>query len=99
MRDVVNLWRIYALNDEKGVLICTWPHNNKPAIPITYNSETMTGFEYAFAVQLAAEGFVDQAIEVTQAIRDRFDGRKRNPCFIRLCVGERFGTRNSTYKA
>ena len=79
MRDVVNLWRIYALNDEKGVLICTWPHNNKPAIPITYNSETMTGFEYAFAVQLAAEGFVDQAIEVTQAIRDRFDGRKRNP--------------------
>ncbi len=79
MRDVVNLWRIFSLNDEKGVLICTWPHNNKPAIPLTYNTETMTGFEYAFAVQLAAEGMVEQALEITAAIRDRFDGRKRNP--------------------
>jgi hypothetical protein len=79
MRDVVNLWRIFTLNDEKGVVICTWPHNNKPAIPLTYNTETMTGFEYAFAVQLAAEGMVDQAVEITAAIRDRFDGAKRNP--------------------
>ena len=79
MREVINLWRNFCLNDEKGVLICTWPHCNKPAIPLTYNTEVMTGFEYAFAIQLAAEGMIEQSVEIVSAIRDRFDGVKRNP--------------------
>jgi uncharacterized protein (DUF608 family) len=79
MREVINLWRNFCLNDEKGVLICTWPHCNKPAIRLTYNTEVMTGFEYAFAIQLAAEGMIEQSVEIVSAIRDRFDGVKRNP--------------------
>ena len=79
MRETINFWRIFSLNDEQGVVICTWPHNNRPAIPITYNTETMTGFEYAYAAQLAAEGFVDKSFKVISAIRNRFDGEKRNP--------------------
>lgn len=79
MRNVMNFWRIFALNDEKGVVICTWPRGKRPAIPITYSTETMTGFEYAYAVQLIAEGFINQGFKVISAIRDRFDGGKRNP--------------------
>ena len=45
MRDFVNLWRVYSLNDEAGTIICSWPKGGKPAIPLTYNSETMTGFD------------------------------------------------------
>ena len=79
MRNHVNFWRIFSLNDESGVQICTWPHGNKPAVPLTYHTETMTGFEWAFASQLAEEGMVEEALEVAAAIRYRFDGRRRNP--------------------
>ena len=79
MRDFVNLWRVYSLNDEAGTIICSWPKGGKPAIPLTYNSETMTGFEWAFAAALAAEGQVRKALTVAKAVRSRFDGVKRNP--------------------
>ena len=39
----------------------------------------MTGFEYAFAGLLISEGFVDEGLTVIRAIRDRYDGKKRNP--------------------
>ena len=79
MRDFVNLWRVYSLNDEAGTIICSWPKGGKPAIPLTYNSETMTGFEWAFAAALAAGGQVRKALTVANAVRGRFDGVKRNP--------------------
>ena len=79
MRDFTNLWRVYSLNDEAGTIICSWPHGRKPAIPLTYNTETMTGFEWAFASALASRGLTGKALTVAKAIRDRFDGVKRNP--------------------
>ena len=79
MRDFINLWRVYSLNDEAGTIICTWPKGNKPIIPLTYNSETMPGFEWMFAAALASQGYVKKSLRVAKAIRDRFDGRKRNP--------------------
>ena len=79
MRDFTNLWRVYSLNDEAGTIICSWPHGRKPAIPLTYNTETMTGFEWAFATALASQGVTQKALTVAKAIRDRFDGVKRNP--------------------
>jgi hypothetical protein len=39
----------------------------------------MTGFEYAFAGLLISEGYVDKGLTVVKAIRDRYDGKKRNP--------------------
>ena len=46
MREVENPWRIFSLNDEEGLLICTWPDTtHRPAVPLTYNTETMTGQE------------------------------------------------------
>ncbi|MBP1966500.1 GH116 family glycosyl-hydrolase [Paenibacillus aceris] len=80
MRSEANTWRLYALNDEAGLVICTWPEGTtKPAIPLTYNSETMTGFEYQAASHMIQEGLVEEGVSIVQAIRDRYDGEKRNP--------------------
>ena len=59
--------------------ICTWLPEERPAIPLSYNSEMMTGFEWAFACQLIAEGLLEEGKKVIHALRDRFDGVKRNP--------------------
>jgi hypothetical protein len=49
------------------------------AIPILYSTETNTGFEYAFGGLLLAQGFIREGESVVKAIRDRYDGEKRNP--------------------
>ena len=78
MREHVNPWRSYAVNDEKGVCICSCP-TDRPAIPLPYNSEMMNGFEWAFAAHLVLCGMSSQAVEIARAVRDRYDGRRRNP--------------------
>jgi len=77
--DVVNVWRIYGLEDEAGTLICSWPHGDMPGIPLTYNSETMHGFEYQFGAHLIMRGMVQKGLQVVKAVRDRYDGVRRNP--------------------
>lgn len=77
--DVVNVWRIYGLEDEAGTLICSWPHGDMPSIPLTYNSETMHGFEYQFAGHLIMHGMVQKGLQLVKAVRDRYDGVRRNP--------------------
>ncbi len=80
MRDVANTWRNYALNDESGVMICTWPEGTiKPVIPVPYASEMMHGFEWAFACHLLMKGKYSEGMSVVKGIRDRYDGEKRNP--------------------
>ncbi len=80
LRNFVNTWRIFALNDESGTVICEYPEgSNKPLIPIPYCEECMTGFEYAFAGLLISEGFVAEGLQVVSAVRDRYDGARRNP--------------------
>lgn len=80
MRDFANPWRIFSLNDEAGSVICDYPEGvNKPKIPIPYCEETMTGFEYSFAGLLCSRNMIDDGIKAVSAVRDRFDGKKRNP--------------------
>ena len=80
MREFVNPWRIFSVNDEAGTVICDYPHGTeKPKIPIPYCEETMTGFEYSFAGLLCSRGKIDDGLKVVKAVRDRFDGEKRNP--------------------
>lgn len=80
MRNFANVWRVYALNGESGAIMCHYPEDAvRPAIPITYWGECMTGFEYAFAGLLISEGFIEDGLTVVRAIRDRYDGEKRNP--------------------
>ena len=80
MRDVANMWRSFAVNDEQGTIMCTYPDGAViPSIPIPYCEETMTGFEYALAGLMIAEGYVFEGESIVKAIRDRYDGEKRNP--------------------
>jgi hypothetical protein len=74
-----NVLRTFVINDEAGLLICSWPHGDRPKVPFPYFSEVMTGFEYQAAALMMYEGLVEEGIRVVEAIRARFDGCKRNP--------------------
>lgn len=80
MEDNNNPCRVFACNGEKGVIMCAYPKEAvKPKISVPYTEECMTGFEYAAACQMLQVGMEEQAIEIVSAIRDRYDGKKRNP--------------------
>jgi hypothetical protein len=74
------MWRNFAVNDESATIICSYPNEDKmPSIPLSYCDEAMTGFEYALAGLMIANGFVIEGEKMIKAIRDRYDGEKRNP--------------------
>ncbi len=80
MRGLVNTWRNFAVNDEAGVIICSWPDGKrKPVVPLPYHSESMHGFEWALAAHLIMCGMVTEGLTVVKSIRSRYDGEKRNP--------------------
>lgn len=80
MRYFFNSWRLFCVDDEAGTIICDFPEDvEKPHIPIPYFGETMTGFEYSFAGLLISRGKLEEGFKVVKAIRDRYDGEKRNP--------------------
>lgn len=88
VRAVANPWRLFSLNDEAGAIICDYPDGGKkPAIPLTYSEETMSGFEYAFAGLLMQEGFLDEGLTVVRAVRARYRGHNRNPWSEIECGG------------
>ncbi|MEM1990787.1 MAG: GH116 family glycosyl-hydrolase [Candidatus Bathyarchaeia archaeon] len=80
VRDFFNPCRIFSLNDEAGTIICSWPEGKpKPIIPVPYAEETWCGTEYAVASHMIQEGLIDEGLEIVRAVRDRYDGEKRNP--------------------
>jgi hypothetical protein len=76
---LVALHRTYALNDERGLLLCSWPHGGRPTQPLPYADEVWTGVEYAVAALLLRRGRTDLAVDLVTAIADRHDGIRRNP--------------------
>ncbi len=78
-RAFANPQRIYALGDEKGLLLCSWPKGGRPAIPFVYSDEVWTGIEYQVAAHLIYEGLVDEGLAIVKGVRDRYDGLRRNP--------------------
>lgn len=74
-----NAQRTYALNDEGGLLLCTWPNGGRPKLPFAYCDEVWAGIEYQVAAHLIYEGFVEEGLTVVQAVRERHDGYRRNP--------------------
>ena len=80
MRNFFNPCRVFGLNDESALVICEWPDGKyKPVFPIPYSEEAMNGFEYAAACHMIQEGLIDEGLEIVKAVRDRYDGEKRNP--------------------
>jgi non-lysosomal glucosylceramidase len=71
--------RTYALNDDRGLVLCSWPRGGRPRIPFVYSDEVWSGIEYQVATHLVYEGLVDEGLEIVRAVRERHDGIRRNP--------------------
>lgn len=71
--------RIYAVNDDAGLLIATYPSGNRPEIPFPYFAEVWTGIEYQVAAHLVYEGMIQEGLAIVEAVRRRHDGERRNP--------------------
>jgi non-lysosomal glucosylceramidase len=78
-RDHVNAQRTYVLNDEAGLLLCSWPDGGQPKFPFVYSDEVWTGIEYQVAAHLIYEGWTKEGLKIVKAVQDRHDGVKRNP--------------------
>jgi uncharacterized protein (DUF608 family) len=77
--NVTNLQRTYALNDDAGLLLCSWPKGGRPEIPFVYCDEVWSGIEYHVASHLIYEGFAEEGLKLVRAVRNRHDGTKRSP--------------------
>lgn len=73
-----NNMRSYVLGHDAGLLMASWP-KGRLKVPFPYFAEVMTGFEYCAATGMIYEGMTDNALTCIKAIRDRFDGARRNP--------------------
>ena len=80
MRDFFNACRIYCMNNEGGLVISDWPEGAyRPVVPLPYAGETQNGYEYQAAILMIQEGLIDEGLTAVAAIRDRYDGARRNP--------------------
>ncbi|MET0736444.1 MAG: GH116 family glycosyl-hydrolase [Microbacterium sp.] len=71
--------RVYALNDEGGLLLASWPDGGRPAIPFVYSDEVWTGIEHQVAASLVYAGLPDDALLIERTLRSRYDGAVRSP--------------------
>jgi uncharacterized protein (DUF608 family) len=75
----VNCQRTYALNDEAGLLLCSWPRGGRPRLPFVYSDEVWAGIEYQVAAHLIYEGWLNEGLAIVAAVQARHDGVRRNP--------------------
>jgi hypothetical protein len=76
--NIFNNMRSYVMDKESGLIMASWP-KGRLKVPFPYFAESMSGFEYAAAIGMLYEGQTEAGLKCIQAIRDRFDGEKRNP--------------------
>ncbi|MDR1666615.1 MAG: hypothetical protein LBS03_02825 [Bacteroidales bacterium] len=69
----------FAMGDDGGLLLCSWPKGGKPSLPFVYSDEVWTGIEYQVASHLMFEGEIKKGLEIVRTCRNRYDGRIRNP--------------------
>lgn len=79
LRDHESVQRCFALPDEPGLLLCSWPKGGRPRFPFVYSNEVWTGIEYQVAAGLIYEGLVAEGLQIVRAARSRHDGYRRNP--------------------
>jgi uncharacterized protein (DUF608 family) len=69
----------FALGEDGGLLLCTWPKGGELTLPFVYSNEVWTGIEYQVASHLMMEGLVEEGLDIVRCCRDRYDGVIRNP--------------------
>jgi hypothetical protein len=70
--------RSFALASESALLMASYPED-RPRNPFPYFTEAMTGFEYTAAVGMLYDGMLDEGLESIRRVRERYEGRRRNP--------------------
>jgi len=86
----------FACADESGLLLCTWPFNDKPSLPFVYSDELWTGIEYQVASHLLMKGDTESGKRLVRSVRTRYDGRIRNP-FSEYECGQWYARAMSSY--
>jgi hypothetical protein len=79
LRTVNAVDRIFALEDEAGVILCSYPRGPAPANRFPRFNEVWSGVEYAVAALMLREGLLEPAKRIIGAVRRRYDGIRRNP--------------------
>jgi len=79
LEDHANCQRVFALNDEPGLILCSWPRGGKLVDRFVYSDEVWCGIEYQVASHLVYEGMIDDALKIVKGVRARHDGVRRNP--------------------
>jgi uncharacterized protein (DUF608 family) len=69
----------YALGNEGGLLLCSWPKGDALSLPFVYSNEVWTGIEYQVAAHLITGGQMREALDIIKTCRKRYDGENRNP--------------------
>jgi hypothetical protein len=69
----------FAMGDDGGLLLCSWPKGGKLQLPFVYSDEVWTGIEYQVASHLMFHGEIEKGLDIVRACRNRYDGRIRNP--------------------
>jgi uncharacterized protein (DUF608 family) len=69
----------YAMGDDGGLLLCSWPKGGEPGLPFPYSNEVWTGIEYQVASHLIMMGYIDDGLQIVRTARDRYNGTVRNP--------------------
>ncbi|NQU40769.1 MAG: hypothetical protein HQ523_12515 [Lentisphaerae bacterium] len=77
----------FAIEEEAGLLLCSWPHGGRPSLPFVYADEVWTGIEYQVAAHLMMLGCTEEGLEIVRGARSRYDGRVRNPFNEYECGG------------
>ncbi|MHC4477732.1 MAG: GH116 family glycosyl-hydrolase [Planctomycetota bacterium] len=96
--DRINTNRVYSFGGERGLLIACWPKGGRPEKPLLYCDETQIGYEYQAAGNMLYEGYILEGLTVIKSIRDRFDGKKRNP-FCEFEWGNHYARSMANYNA
>jgi len=73
------LLRVYAVNDEPGLVICTWPRGERPGYAFYFADEVWCGIEYQVASHMIYEGIINEGLAVAMGVRKRHRGDRRNP--------------------
>jgi len=73
------LLRIYAVNEEAGLVVCTWPKGERPGYALYYADEVWCGIEYQVASHMIYEGMVKEGLALVFGTRNRHRGDRRNP--------------------
>ncbi len=73
------LYRVYAVNGEAGLIICTWPRGGRPGYALYYADEVWCGVEYQVASHMIYEDMVEEGLTIAMGVRLRHRGDRRNP--------------------